>query len=391
MRVRRCGICMIEPRERIEFDLALVGAGGTGMRTTIALVAHAPHHGAEVTLTPEEAMVIALVSPSEWRTPDELAGPARDLLGALVEKELLVVEASDADVRDRRVRDTYWRQPAAVMHFASRWQDDDTEMVERQFAEAADGRLMATFLERLGAPPPIVREIAAGEERLRLPAVASSPLEDLLVRRVTCRNFDRGRRLALHEFSTVLFRTYGARAAEDYAPEVRLLKKAVPSAGGLHGTEAYLLVQRVDGVSPGLYHYHPIEHALEPIRALGTEEAAVLARTFVAAQPYFVDAHVMVMPTARFRRTFWKYRNHAKAYRALILDVGHLSQTMYLAATELGLGAFITAAVNEIDIEQAFGLDPLEEGPLAVTGFGPRGAERTEVEFDPLNAVWPAT
>jgi SagB-type dehydrogenase family enzyme len=98
----------------------------------------------------------------------------------------------------------------------------------------------------------------------------------------------------------------------------------------------------------------------------------------------------MVMPTSRFGRTFWKYRNHPKAYRALILDVGHLSQTAYLAATELGLGAFVTAAINEVDIEEAFGLDPLEEGPLAVTGFGPRGPERHEIEFDPLNAVWPA-
>ena len=98
----------------------------------------------------------------------------------------------------------------------------------------------------------------------------------------------------------------------------------------------------------------------------------------------------MVIPTSRFRRNFWKYRNHAKAYRALILDVGHLSQTMYLAATELGLAAFITAAINEVDFEQAFGLDPLEEGPLAVCGFGMRAAQRGEVEFDPLNAVWPA-
>ncbi|HEY6940210.1 nitroreductase family protein, partial [Dokdonella sp.] len=104
-----------------------------------------------------------------------------------------------------------------------------------------------------------------------------------------------------------------------------------------------------------------------------------------------VDAHVMVVPTSRFARTFWKYRRHPKAHRALILDVGHLSQTMYLAATELGLGAFITAAVNEVDIEQAFDLDPLEEGPLAVTGFGVRGAERNEVEFDPLNTVWPSS
>ena len=93
---------------------------------------------------------------------------------------------------------------------------------------------------------------------------------------------------------------------------------------------------------------------------------------------------------SRFERNFWKYRNHAKAYRATILDVGHLSQTLYLAATELGLAAFITAAINEGDIEDAFGLDPMQQGVMSVSGFGHRGVERNDIEFDPLNAVWPA-
>jgi len=131
----------------------------------------------------------------------------------------------------------------------------------------------------------------------------------LLDGRVTCRNFDRSRSLTLAQFSAVLYRTYGARIANDYAPGVQLLKKGVPSAGGLHATEAYLLVQRVDGVIPGLYHYHPVDHALEPIRIMAADEAAALARRFVAAQAYFVDAHAMVLPTSRFVRTFWKYRN----------------------------------------------------------------------------------
>ena len=162
----------------------------------------------------------------------------------------------------------------------------------------------------------------------------------------------------------------------------------MPSAGCLHPTEAYLLVQNVEGVAPGLYHYHPVDHALEPLRLFSADECAAAGRRFVAAQRYLLDAHVFVVPTSRFGRNFWKYRDHAKAYRTLILDVGHLSQTLYLAATELGLGAFITAAVNEVDIERAFGLDPLEEGPLAVCGFGIRAGTRNEVEFDPLRAVW---
>ena len=35
-----------------------------------------------------------------------------------------------------------------------------------------------------------------------------------------------------------------------------------------------------------------------------------------------------------------------------------------------GLAAFVTSAINEADIERAFGMDPLVEGPLAMCGFG---------------------
>ena len=73
----------------------------------------------------------------------------------------------------------------------------------------------------------------------------------------------------------------------------------------------------------------------------------------------------------------------------MILDAGHLSQALYLAATEMRLGAFITAAINEAEIEQAFELEPMSEGPLAVCGFGVRAADKVTVEFDPAHKVWP--
>lgn len=153
--------------------------------------------------------------------------------------------------------------------------------------------------------------------------------------------------------------------------------------------EAFLLVQHVEGLRPGLYHYRADAHALESIKALSPDEAQEYASLFVAKQPWFVDAHVQVILVARFERNYWKYRNHAKAYRAVVLDAGHLSQMQYLAATELGLAAFITAAINEGDIEDAFGLDPMEQGVIAVTGFGWRGERMKVLEFDPQRQVWP--
>jgi len=385
MRVRRCAIVMFEPREGLEFNLGLVSTGGSGLRTVVDWVAFAPHVREEIAVSADEIAALGVVSPSRWIDIDELAAThPRELIDALIGKDLLVGEGSAAEARDQLLRDNHWRGASAVMHYASRWRGVDTEANEQEFAEITQGSL----LDRLGPAPPVVGERASAVQRVRLPPAEATTLDALLDRRVTCRNYDATRALTLAQFASVLFRAYGARAVDDFAPGVQLLKKGVPSAGGLHATEAYLLVQRVEGIEPGLYHYHPIDHALEPIRVMDADATAALASRFVATQAYFVDAQVFVIPVSRFRRNFWKYRNHAKAYRALILDVGHLSQTMYLAATELGLAAFITAAVNEVDIEEAFGLDPLEEGPLAVCGFGIRAAERTEIEFDPLNAAW---
>jgi putative peptide maturation dehydrogenase len=334
---------------------------------------------------------LGALSPGHWQSLDELSQRhPRSVLDALLAKGLLIAQGpSDETSRrfaqaDGAVRAMHWRGLSAIAHRHTRWRDVDTEEAERLFSEASP----QTFLERLGPAPPVVSERAPSASRMPLEKPSPSSLDVLMDRRVTCRNFDPAP-LSFDAFSAVLYRAFGARAVSDYAPGVQLLKKGVPSAGGLHAVEAYLLVQRVEGVPAGLYHYHPVAHALEPLRELDAEMAASLARRFVAAQAYYAAAPLQIALVARFERNFWKYRNHAKAYRAVILDAGHLSQMLYMAATESNLGAFITAAINEVEIEQAFGLEPMAEGPLAVCGFGVRAQERTTVEFDPAHRVWP--
>src|SRR3982751_5567652 len=385
MRLRRCAVLMIELRERLEFDLAALSGQGDGLRRVTGFVALIPHLCKEIDLSAEALVALGAFSSSKWIDVREASQHHPEaLLQDLLEKGLWIAEGSDVAARDELLRETHWRATSAVAHYASRWNGVDTEAVQQRLAESLDGDL----LDRLGPAPPTVHEQTPASERIALPRAPRTPLDTLLDGRVTCRNFDPNRSLTMEQFAAVLYRAFGARAVDDYAPGVELLKKGVPSAGGLHPTEAYLLIRRVEGIVPGLYHYHPVDHALEPILPLASADLSALSRTFVGAQSYFLDAQVFVIPVSRFRRNFWKYRNHAKAYRAVILDAGHLSQTMYLAATELGLAAFITAAVNEVDIEQAFGLDPLEEGPLAVCGFGIRAALQSEVEFDPLHSVW---
>jgi SagB-type dehydrogenase family enzyme len=151
-----------------------------------------------------------------------------------------------------------------------------------------------------------------------------------------------------------------------------------------------VLVQRVEGLAPGIYHYLSMEHSLEPLRLLTPEEAADWAHRFVAGQDWFGNVQAMVVMTARFDRLFWKYRRHSKAWRVAHLDVGHLSQTSYLSATELGLGSFVTGAINDRAVEEALDLPALREGPIAIVGFGPRSESRHHLELDEFTPVRPA-
>ena len=387
MRIRRCTHLVIEPRERLDFDLVRLLAGSTGLAKVREWVALTAHGDDEFVLNLAQLAALSDVSPDDWCEASTLASAHGEAaVESLLGHGLLVSDAPQhaaVHARDEQVRAAHWRPLAAVLHRHTRWQGIDTLEAERRFATESDRK----FLDRLGPPEPLVQERVAPAHRTALARPAESPLEALLHKRVTCRNFDVARAVSADAFATILYRAFAARAVSNQ-PGIEVMKRACPSGGGLHPTEAYLLVQHVEGTPPGLYHYHPIDHALEPLRTLSPDAARALALHFGAGQRHFMDAHAQVFYVSRMPRTFWKYRNHMKAYRAITLDVGHLSQMLYLAASENDLAAYVTAAVNEVDIEREFGLDPMQEGVIAMGGFGHRASTLTESEFDPLGVVW---
>jgi putative peptide maturation dehydrogenase len=387
MRIRRCAILLIEPRERLAFSLESLGSGGDGISAHIELLALAPHLDGEVSVTAAEVDALNTITAAPWQELDALAKRhGQGLLESLLAKGLLIADsAAHADVRarDDTLRAANWHAHSAVAHYFGRWRG----ITSGEDAAKSGVYTMSELYARLGAPPPHVHEHVPASERIALPRPAATPVDELLAQRVTCRNFDPLKFVDRGTFAQIMWRVFGAQEYKIHAENV-VIKRTSPSGGGLHPTEAYVVVQRVEGIAPGLYHYHSLDHALEPLPP-PAEGMAAFVRIMVAAQKYFLDAPVFVVMATRFPRTFWKYRNHTKAYRATIFDAGHLSQTLYLSATEFGLGAFITAAINEVDIERALGLDPLQESPLAVCGFGHRAAACATFEFDPNCKVWP--
>ena len=386
-RVRRCLALFLHAEERRSIDLAALLSGHATLHARQAWQALAPHLPSAVDLDAADVEALGRISEATWTERAEAfaaVGEAR--LQRLVELGLVLEEgrATSAHERDRFLREAKWQPLLATAHAFSRWSGVDS------LAEQAGSRIRSTedLIAQGGPPPPHFHERADAQQRTGLPVPVADELGALLARRATCRNFDTGASIAVGALAAILHRTFGVQGSEEIAPGAVALKKNHPSGGGLHPLEAYLLVRRAEQLPAGLYHYNAQAHALDCLRVLPAQEAGELARTFVAGQDYFADAPVQLVVAARFARSFWKYRHHPKIHRAILLEAGHLSQNLYLAATALDMGAYITAAINEVEIEQAFGLDTLAEGVLAVCGFGPRAQRRHTVELDPLGKVW---
>ncbi|MCE3608111.1 putative peptide maturation dehydrogenase [Massilia sp. P8910] len=378
MKIRRCAVLFIEPREDLGIDWTALFSGAGALSASLRWVALAPHLDRETTIDAAQVAALGTIGQTVWTDRTDADGR----LGAAMVDSLLALglllddgpAGNPARERDTVLRAQHWRPLSAAAHMFSRWDgmEVDKGMHFPSFEE---------LVQAYGTPPPPAIGRGDPDQAIKLPPPAGGPLDAQLLQRYTGRNYDPEAVLPLDVLARLLQRTFGAQAERMLAQEAMVFKKTSPSAGGLHPTEAYVLAQRVPGVAPGLYHYHALNHALEPLAALDPAEASELARQFVADQHWFVDAPVMVVMAARVARNFWKYRNHAKAHRAMMLDAGHLSQTFYLLATEAGMPAFVTAAVNEKAIERAFGLDPLSDAVVAVCGCGVAGAGQTTLEL----------
>ena len=228
-------------------------------------------------------------------------------------------------------------------------------------------------------PQPRILKTVKEAAKVSLPRCVfpNSEFVRVLMTRKTHRRFSK-QKLPLETVSQLLSLVWGV-SGYLYSPRFgRLLHKTSPSAGARHPVEVYLMALRVEGLRPGLYHYHPAYHRLEMIRANATREKAWL---YCARQNFTKNAGALFLMTAMFQRTMWKYQI-ARAYRVVLLDAGHLCQTFYLAATWLGLAPFCTAALKDTLIEKDLGIDGVRESVLYVAGVGlPATSEQVTQQF----------
>jgi SagB-type dehydrogenase family enzyme len=166
--------------------------------------------------------------------------------------------------------------------------------------------------------------------------------------------------ITLEELSQILWATQGITGS---IGEYKL--RTAPSAGALYPIETYLLVNRVDGLEPGLYHYDVETQQLDILK-LGDFSREVAAGAL--DQQIAARASVVFIWSAIFQRSKWKYLQ--RAYRYIFLDAAHIAQNLALASQGLGLGSCQIGAIYDDDLNELMGFDNSEESVIYLSSVG---------------------
>jgi SagB-type dehydrogenase family enzyme len=295
-----------------------------------------------------------------------LGGASRDALAAEGPPELLA--ALDALIEEKVLvqRDELERLGGAEL-FRNRL--DPVELaVQRGFNE--DGSLQPM---PSGDAPPLRKEMR-GETQIPL---ADHPdfgdgqdLVECLAKRRS-RRFFADAPIPLQRFEQLL--QLSARMQSTVAtPEMGEIGfRSFPSGGARQPLEVYPLVQRVESIPAGLHHYDAHRHALSFLGDPGPARQALVENAMQKLGAPALsrgEPAVLLVITAVFARTCWKYQRIP--YQLILQEVGALEQTLYLAATRLGLAACAIGAFPERAVSEILEVDSRDEAQVGLLALG---------------------
>ena len=159
--------------------------------------------------------------------------------------------------------------------------------------------------------------------------------------------------LSIEELAYLLWCTQGIT----HVQEPYYTFRNVPSAGGRHSFETYVLANRVDGLKPGIYRYLAFSNRLLEI----DREPDVGDRTMAAClgQAFVRASAATFMWSSVIYRMAWRYAE--RSYRLVHMDAGHVCQNLYLAACQLGCGTCAMGAFDDQIMADLLGIDGIEE------------------------------
>ncbi|MGD8784853.1 MAG: SagB/ThcOx family dehydrogenase, partial [Thioalkalispiraceae bacterium] len=200
--------------------------------------------------------------------------------------------------------------------------------------------------------------MAETNETVSLPEPAlsgDSSLEKLLSQRRSVREY-LDTALSSSEVGQLLWAAQGVTHSQGY--------RTAPSAGALYPLELYLLVGHVDGITKGIYHYHPGHHYLTRVSADDVRKDLVKV---ALSQSWIEQAPVVIVFTAVYARTQKKYGKRGKRY--VHIEVGHAAENLFLQSEALGLATVVVGAFDDDGVTEVMQI-PADHVPLLLMPVG---------------------
>ncbi len=188
------------------------------------------------------------------------------------------------------------------------------------------------------------------------------PVESAIMNRFSSRSFEG--KMTLSEAAKTLYHAKGFKCLMD--TELGIVQKCnVPSAGSRHPIELYAILNGVDGISDGIYHYDNENHLLETISEWPTDKKELEGA--LGEDNPLMSAPMIIVMSAIHHRSSWKYG--PRAYRFIHLDAGHIGQNIYLIGEAMGLGVCAFGGWKD-ELEKLIKVDGIKEFVVYVVALG---------------------
>ncbi len=154
------------------------------------------------------------------------------------------------------------------------------------------------------------------------------------------------------------------------------LRRMYPSGGALYPIETYIVNTEMEDGKSGVFHYHPTAHALERL----WDAPPGLAMSSLVLKPGAPQASSIAFFTALWERSSAKYGDFA--YMLSLLEAGHMSENVLLAAAALGIHARPVMGFRDEIVLSLLDIDERLEQPVLsiILCKGTGDIEKTEAE-----------
>jgi len=195
-------------------------------------------------------------------------------------------------------------------------------------------------------------EISLPEPKLE----SETSVEESIYSRVSKRSFDSSP-LSLEMISQLLWASQGTGIDGVTGPS-----RTAPSAGATHPIDIFLVAGNIEGLPAGLYQYEYRDHRL---KQLGKGDFRSELAAIALDQHFIEEAPASIVLAAVYERTTGRYGE--RGIRYVHMEIGHITQNIYLQAQSLELGA---VAVGAFDDDRLKSLLEVEHDPLMIVPAG---------------------